>query len=115
MTELEKQAEEYKKIVLTSNGVIHTITDGFSVILSEAERLVYEAYIKGNQDAKRWIPINEKMPEENVSVFGTDGKQILQGCIESNSNNVFCVGEFDILNDCTHWQPLPSTDSINLK
>ncbi len=71
---------------------------------------------RNNQDANKWISVSEKMPSESIQVICTDGKEILIGYIDfSVEFNMHCVGDYEILNDITHWQNLPSTDSINLK
>jgi len=54
------------------------------------------------QQASRWIPVSERLPEIKVPVLGYS--PIAGMAFEMIMNN----GKWDWFEDTTHWQPLPT-------
>jgi len=92
MTELEKQAMELYSF-------------------PEARK----AYIKGHQDANQWIDCKERLPEKE-DVYNVYVTNIGVGSL-SFINGLWTMPLFKniVIENVSHWMPLPSTESINLK
>jgi len=105
---IEKQAEEYAN----KNGMPQI-----------KQKCIYEAitkaYIKGYQDANQWISVSEQMPIEIIGFYNClvirNDKQIRQARFNALMQRFQNMNFEDIHDSVTHWMPLPSTESINLK
>ena len=98
----------------------------------EADELVNQRLLLGAADAieellaavPKWISVEERLPEQFICVFATDGEDVgiaaFQGFIDdypvwSNAWNLEYIEDQydeDFL-QVTHWMPLPSTEGLN--
>lgn len=72
------------------------------------QREAYEAYNRGKADANKWIPVSERLPEEDTEVLGTDR----DGCIRHVVKDKSSLYEFATYEEMMHidivaWMPLP--------
>ena len=91
MIELEKQAEEY------------TNQQGMPEMKSKyVYEAIKQAYIKGHQDANKWVSVSEQLPTEyGRYLIYRAGCDKIQFETWNNTGWAYCN------NDCTHWMPLP--------
>ena len=105
----------YKDIVKKKDDAIFAeIQSSFGVDLDRGElirALQYDRdqYQKGYQDGQpKWIPVTERLPEEYENVLVCSGGYVEPGWI--GGDRVFYTYdkyESDIIDDVTHWMPLP--------
>lgn len=76
-----------------------------------SHELAYKkGYEQGKRDAQKWIPVSERLPEENdyylccVKSFCFPGRTYIN--ILKCDNNGFMEGHI-YTDDVTHWMPLP--------
>jgi hypothetical protein len=125
MTELEKQAEE-SLIILTTTKKAIELQDGIYLRLEEVKRLLFDNYIKGYQDANQWIDCKDKLPtpqdfkdecNDYYLVMPKNYRPFLAMFVRHRKGKSFWVKDYTSKVTCkiTHWMPVASTDSINLK
>ncbi len=77
-----------------------------SAILAEYDRL------KAIEDAQRWIPVGERLPEDNKDVLVTGSKHAGTQVAAYYSR----TGEFEMIDESiirpTHWRPLPEAPEV---
>jgi transcription elongation factor Elf1 len=65
------------------------------------------------EEAQRWIPVSERLPEENQQILSTDGKEFYLDYYarwEGKDNPpCFCDG---LSWAVTHWMPLPEPPEV---
>ncbi len=61
-----------------------------------------------------WIKCSERIPDEDLHVLCTDGKEITIGCYRyyEEERNFASYYDGSDVNEPTHWMPLPSLESI---
>ena len=50
------------------------------------QREAYEAYNRGKADANKWIPVSERLPEEDTEVLGTDRDGCIRHVVKDKSS-----------------------------
>ena len=53
-----------------------------------------------------WIPVSERLPDEEVRVLATDGTDVF--------DSEYMRGNWEWLADVTHWMPLPEPPKVKL-
>ena len=72
-----------------------------------AEQAYKNGYEKGKQDAMKWIPVTERLPEKEGTYLTYTEKERIHldcFCIYPNHGTQFWVGGNGKV---THWMPLP--------
>jgi hypothetical protein len=73
---------------------------------SATEQAYKNGYEKGRQDASKWIPVSERLPEAQQRVLTiTDLGYIRTDCIRKRDGHWF--NEMFDPSTVTHWMPLP--------
>ena len=64
--------------------------------------------------AQRWIPVGERLPEENQQILSTDGKEFYLDCYArwEGKDNPPCFYDRLFLWAVTHWMPLPQLPEV---
>ena len=52
----------------------------------------------------QWIPVNERLPDEEVRVLAYDGDKVFE--------SEYWNGSWEWLADVTHWMPLPNPPEV---
>jgi hypothetical protein len=77
---------------------------------SATEQAYKNGYEKGRQDALKWIPVTERLPEAWVDVLSCDrNKNLTVDCVDKKGK---WYSEYKNLEEVTHWMPLPSTEGL---
>ena len=53
-----------------------------------------------------WIPVSERLPDEEVRVLATDGTDVF--------DSEYMSGNWEWCADVTHWMPLPEPPKVKL-
>jgi hypothetical protein len=53
-----------------------------------------------------WIPVDERLPDEEVRVLATDGDKVFE--------SEYWSGRWEWCADVTHWMPLPEPPKVKL-
>ncbi len=81
--------------------------------LTHEEVPALNARIAELEEAQRWIPVSERLPEENQQILSTDGKEFYLDYYarwEGKDNPpCFCDG---LSWAVTHWMPLPEPPEV---
>ena len=82
--------------------------DARDVLLNEFDRLEQE--VEWLREAARWIPVEERLPENNNAVLVTDGgHSIVEGSYVLGRWVAFSEGRYI---HPTHWRPLPEPPEV---
>jgi hypothetical protein len=53
-----------------------------------------------------WIPVSERLPDEEARVLATDGTDVF--------DSEYMSGNWEWCADVTHWMPLPEPPKVKL-
>lgn len=70
-----------------------------------------DTFLAGYNYAKQeaWIPVSERLPDEDISVLLTNGKIVFFGSYYGKYFfGSIIPGYGESIKDATHWQPLPT-------
>jgi hypothetical protein len=81
---------------------MHNLNMVLSITPSEREAVNMAIAALGEQQNRRWIPVEERLPEDGETVLCTDGAYIYLTEYDADWDAAF--GDMDGI---TAWQPLP--------
>lgn len=85
------------------------------LLVKQVEITALRAEIERLQAERRWIPVGERLPEENQQILSTDGKEFYLDCYarwEGKDNPPCFYGNRLFLWAVTHWMPLPELPEV---
>ena len=79
-----------------------------------SHELAYKkGYEQGKQDAMKWIPVTERLPEEGQRVLSVKEEGYVEiNCITNRTGDWFSRA-YDPSSVITHWMPLPPAPEEN--
>ena len=126
--ELAEKFEELKReneeLVSDKTYLINAAMDGGDKYHYTAHDIAYrdlerkckalEAENAELEEARRWIPVGERLPEENQQILSTDGKEFYLDCYArwEGKDNPPCFYDRLFLWAVTHWMPLPELPEV---
>jgi len=70
----------------------------------EAAMLLAEACDEIERLRSEWIPVDKRLPDEEVRVLATDGTDVFE--------SEYMSGNWEWCADVTHWMPLPEPPEV---
>ena len=107
---MKKIRQEYCKIKGFNYIDFDTIQEAEEYVLFLEEKL---------EDANQWVSVSERLPVAIIGFYDCliirNNKQVRQARFNALMQRFQNMNFEDIHDSVSHWLPLPSTDSINLK
>jgi hypothetical protein len=70
-------------------------------------KIIFEAGAQSERDKHRWIPITERLPEDDEHVLGLSSEKGVFICAYVSGYGWAGDSDFDPCTDIVAWQPLP--------
>ena len=107
IAELEKQSEHWHSLYQVKSDLLDGCERGFTPELEQLQKRIAELESK-----QRWIPVSERLPENNQQVLSTDGQDYYLDYYAQwdGANLSFAPRFLGAPWKVTHWMPLPEVD-----